>query len=253
MRLHKSLVIQIFLLAVLLFWNVLISLRSGGNWVTATALFSALALLILIPFGAAAKNKDDWDDFFSVFILALYPLHSYYLINELHSGLLYSYQTDVMIFLWVPYLFQSLIVINYVYVFLTDYYRQYAFYGITSLSVLNHGLVIGSLTVIIINSIQYQSDKSLLNELIAREIKPQSIHISESPKNFFPHLSVNYSTIALKPNGSKGFLLPIRDRVMMEYQGDLFESNSIEKKAFSNELLFKSPKDTFVVEIIQSF
>ena len=39
----------------------------------------------------------------------------------------------------------------------------------------------------------------------------------------------------------------------MEYQGDLFESTYIEKKAFSNEILFQSPKDTFVVEIVQSF
>lgn len=254
MKLHKSLIIQIILLVSLTIWNVLIGFRCHENWVTATALFLALFLLILIPFAAAIKARDDWNDFFSVFILILHPLHSYFIIQDFHSNLLYQVAPDIKGILIAAYLFQSLVVINYLYLFLKDYYRQYSFYGITSLSVLNHGLVICSLIVIIINAMQFQSDKLILNDLISKDIKPMSVKITDSPNAFFfPHLSITYSTIKIKPSNSKEFLLPIRERVIMEYQGNLFESNYIEKKAFSNELHFRSPKDTFVIEIIQPF
>ncbi len=253
MHLYKNLATQIILLVFLTFWSIVIGFRSTENWISATALFSALILLILIPFAAAIKNREDWNDFFSVFMLILYPLHSHFIIHDFHSNLLYSYNSDLLWRLWIPYLFQSIVVINYLVVYLKDYYPQYSFYRITALSVLNHGLIICSFLVIILNSIQFQSDKSLLNELIAREIKPLSVSISDSQNSFFPYLSVGYSTITVKPANTKEFLLPIRDRVIMEYQGDLFESTYIEKKAFSNEILFKSPKDTFVVEIIQLF
>ncbi len=252
MYLYKNLATQIVLLVFLVFWSILVGFRSPESWINATALFSALILLILIPFAAAIKNRDDWNDFFSVFMLILYPLHSHFIIHDFHSNLLYSYSSDLLRMLWIPYLFQSIIVINYLVVYLKDYYRQYSFYGITALSLLNHGLIICSFVVIILNSIQFQSDKSLLNKLITKEIKPQSVSISESSKNFFPYLS-NYSTISIKSANNNEFLLPIRDRVIMEYQGDLFESNYIQKKAFSNEILFKSPKDTFAIEIVQSF
>ena len=253
MRLNKSLVVQILLLILLAYWNFLIGFRSDENWITSIALISVPLLLILIPFAAAIKNRDDWNDFFSVLMVSLHPLYSYFIIDEFHSGLLHSYKSSLIVHLWIPYIFQSLVVINYLFLFLKDYYRQYSFYGLTTLSVLNHGLIVCSITVIAINLIQFQSDKSLLNELISSEIKPLSVKREDTAKPFFNYFTSHYSTIKVKPKGSKEFLLPIRERVIMEYQGDLFESTYIEKKAFSNEILFQSPKDTFVVEIVQSF
>ncbi|TSJ46441.1 hypothetical protein [Fluviicola chungangensis] len=253
MQLHKSLVVQILLLVLLTYWNFLIGIRSDENWINSIALISVPLLIILIPFAVFVKKRDDWNDFFSVLMVILHPLYSYFIIDEFHSGLLHSYKTDLVIHLWVPYIFQSLTVINYLYYFLKDYYKQYSFYGLTTLSILNHGLILCSIAVIVTKSIQFQSDKSLLNELIAKEIKPMSAKIEYTPKPFFNYFTSHYSTMKVKPNASKEFLLPIRERAIMEYQGLLFESNYLEKKAFSNEILFRSPTDTFKIEIIQSF
>lgn len=247
MQLHKNRAVQIVLLSFMVFYNIVIGFNSD-----AITLIITLILLILIPFAAAIKDREGWNDFFSVLILMIFPIHSYFLFNALHSNLLYEFRINVLLFLWIPYLFQSIIVTNYLIVYLKDYYRKYSFYRITSLTIFNHGVALFSLIIISINAFQYLSDRSKLNDLIATEIKLESAKVSDSSGPFFNYFANDY-TMKVEPKGLKAFLLPIRERIIMEYQGDLFESNYIEKKAFSNEILFKSPKDTFMIEIIQSF